>query len=258
MTQGIPQSQTFEFHGKERPYAVIIGVYNEGAKFTRQLSELQPFRAQADVIIADGNSTDGATSADALKGNARTLIINTDAQRGLSVQYRIALNYALQQGYKGVIMVDGNGKDGMDAVPKFIAKLEEGYDFLQGSRFLPGGEHKNTPIDRVIGIRLVFNPIMNIASRFWYTDAINGYKACNAAFLSDPRVQPFRSVFTRYNLQYYVNYIAPRLKFRVAEIPVSRNYPNDGQPYSKIVGVGARIKILRELFETVTGKYNIK
>ena len=256
ITEMVPVTTLHEFHQKTSSYALIIGVYDEGEPFTRQLESLQPYRKLVDIIIADGNSTDGATAPEALQSQSRALLINEDAKRGLSVQYRSALHYALAQGYQCVIMMDGNGKDGVSAITDFVRKLEEGYDFVQGSRFLPGGFHQHTPLDRVLGIRFVFNPIMHIASGFRYTDAMNGFKACSRSFLSDPRVQPFRDVFVRYNLQYYLNYIAPKLGVRMTEIPVSRSYRNDHTPQSKIIGLRSRFKILLELFGTVTGRYD--
>jgi dolichol-phosphate mannosyltransferase len=258
MNESVPLSQRYEFQPKQKSYALIIGVLNEGEKITQQLVKLQPYRQQVDIILVDGGSDDGATSVDALRDTVRTLLINQDRQRGLSVQYRIALHYALAEDYQGIIMMDGNGKDGPDAIPRFIEKLEAGYDFVQGSRFLKGSHHENTPVDRVLGVRLVFSPIMSLGSGFFYTDAINGFKGCSSSFLRDPRVQPFRSVFVRYSLQYYLNYIAPKLKLRVTEIPVSRVYRKDGLPHSKIIGLRARFKILGEMFATVLGHYNVK
>lgn len=256
MTYPMPRCETFAFHARTSPYALVIGVYNEGEKFTRQLEALQPYRKMLDIIIADADSTDGASSRETLEHRVCALLVNKDERRGLSVQYRMALAYALSQGYEGIIMMDGNGKDGVEALPLFIAKLKEGYDFIQGSRFMPGGHHKNTPIDRVIGIRFVFNPIMRLFCGFAYTDAMNGYKACSRTFLLDPHVQPFRDVFVRYSLQYYFNYRAAKLKIRIAEVPVSRVYTIDKAPHSKIVGLRARLKILCELFNTVMGCYN--
>ena len=254
----IPLCQIHEFHPKQASYALVIGVYNEGEKFTRQLASLQPYRTLVDIIIADGGSDDGATTPENLGDSVRTLLINHDAQRGLSVQYRAALHYALAQGYAGIVMMDGNGKDGVEALPQFVAALQEGVDFVQGSRFMRGGLHKNTPLDRVIGIRFIFNPIMWIASGFHYSDAMNGFKGCSRTFLTDAYVQPFRDVFVRYNLQYYLNYIAPKLGMRIVQIPVSRCYHNENSPHSKIIGLRSRLSILKELFNTVLGRYNPK
>lgn len=256
MIQNTPQHNLTEFHPRQNAVALIIGVLNEGEKFTGQLESIQPYRHLVDIIIADGGSNDGATSPQALKDKTRALLINTSSQRGLSVQYRIALAYALSQGYNAAIMMDGNGKDGADAIPRFIEALNKGADFVQGSRFLPGGQHENTPLIRTIGIRLIFNPLMYLATGYRYTDAMNGFKAVSRAYLEHPHLQPFRNIFLGYNLQYYLNYAAPRLKCRIYEIPVARNYRTDLRVQSKIVGPKAYFRILRELIETITGQYN--
>ena len=44
--------------------------------------------------------------------------------------------WALQRGYQGVITIDGNNKDSIEDVLRFIEKLVEGYDLIQGSRFV--------------------------------------------------------------------------------------------------------------------------
>ena len=256
MTSHIPAFTSHLFHPRRHDTALLIGVLNEGDQFTRQLTALQAYRGQVDILIADGGSTDGATSQAVLGTTVCALLINTSAQKGLSVQYRIGLAFALQQGYSAVIMMDGNGKDGAEAIPRFITALQNGADFVQGSRFLPGGEHKNTPLIRLAGIRFVFNPLMSLATGYRYTDAMNGFKAVSRTLLEDSRLQPFRDIFTRYNLQYYLNYRVPRLKMRVTEIPVSRNYRANVRVQNKIRGINAWMSILRELFATVTGRYN--
>lgn len=47
--------------------------------------------------------------------------------------------WALQRGYKGVATIDGNNKDSIEDVLKFVEKMIEGYDFVQGSRFIKRG-----------------------------------------------------------------------------------------------------------------------
>jgi dolichol-phosphate mannosyltransferase len=242
------------FHERRCSYALLIGVYNENGFITRQVEKLQRYRGEVDILIADGGSSDGATSAANLRSSVRALLTND--KRGLSAQYRGAIEYALAEGYEGIIMMDGNGKDGVEALPHFIEKLKTGYDLVQGSRFMPGGLHRNTPIIRLLSIRCIFNPVMRLASGFSYTDGINGFKGCSRSFLLDSRVQPLRDVFVHYNLQYYLNYIAPKLKFKTMEIPVSRVYSSAVSGHTKIRGIGAYMAILGELASTVLGLYN--
>ena len=56
---------------------------------------------------------------------------------------RMAFAWALARGYKGVATIDGNGKDGPDAIPRFVECLEAGSDHVQGSRFVRSGVSEN-------------------------------------------------------------------------------------------------------------------
>jgi hypothetical protein len=244
------------FGPKRHAFMCVAGVLNEGEKFRAQLARMQPLAAVADVMVADGGSTDGATDPELLRASGVRTLLVLEGGKGLSDQYRAAFAYCLEQGYDGVIMVDGNGKDGVEAVMTFMARLREGYDFVQGSRFLRGGYHANTPLDRLIAIRCIFTPIMRIASGFRYTDAINGFKAVSARLLRDERMGALRDVFEGYTLQYYLNLRAPKLGFRVCEVPVRRIYPTSGPVPSKIGGLKGRARILWQLAKVLCGVYH--
>ncbi len=249
-----PVFETHEFHEKRTCYCLIAVILNEGDRIKNQLQRMKQNAALADIIIADGRSSDGSTDPDFLQSvGVRSLLI-TD-ERGLCTATRMGLAYAMEQGYEGIIMVDGNGKDGVEALPAFIEKLDAGYDMIQGSRFMKGGIHKNTPLERYIGVRYVIAPIMAI-SGFWYTDPTNAFRAISMQFLQNERIQPIRQIFVRFNLQHYLIYRAAKLKFKVCEIPVVRVYPDDGTIPTKIVSFRSKMLILQELFATILGRYN--
>jgi dolichol-phosphate mannosyltransferase len=69
-------------------------------------------------------------------------------------------------------------------------------------------------------------------------------------------VLPFRDVFDTYNLHYYLSVRAPRLGYRVKEVPVARIYPESGPTPTKISGLAGKSAILKLLWMTVMGKYN--
>src|SRR5690606_15118792 len=104
----------------------------------------------------------------------------------------------------GVIAIDGNDKDDPTAIPAFAAALDRGVDHVQGSRYLPGGHHEHTPLLRHAGVRLLHAPLISRAAGVRYTDTTNGFRGYSATLLRDPRVQPFRHVFSRYELHYYL------------------------------------------------------
>ena len=250
----IPAFETHAFFEKRTRYCVIIVIWNEGERIQNQLRRMKERAMLADIIIADGRSTDGSTDHDFLRAMGVRILLITD-ERGLCTATRMGLAYAMEQGYEGVVTIDGNGKDGVEALPDFIRELDNGYDVVQGSRFMKGGVHKNTPLERYVGVRYVIAPLIALGG-FWYSDPTNAFRAMSARFLQDPRVQPFRREFVRFNLQFYLIYRAAKLGFKVREIPVVRTYPDDGSVPTKIVSLHSKYLIIKELLLTVTGRYN--
>jgi len=241
---------------RRRAYALVIPVINEGERIRAQLLRIAAEAPPVDVVIADGGSTDGSLDPRFLReAGVRALLVKTGAGR-LGAQLRMAYAWALDEGYAGVVTMDGNGKDGVEAIRAFCAKLDEGYDYVQGSRYVSGGRAINTPRDRKVGGRLIHAPLLSLAGRRWYTDTTNGFRAYSARYLTDERVAPFRHVFARYELLFYLTARAGQLGYRTAEIPVTRAYPAGEAPPTKISGLRGRLEMLGELFRVAAGRYN--
>ena len=240
---------------RQRRWAACVFVINEGEKVRRQLREMRAGGATVDLIVADGGSTDGSLDEDLMREvEARALLVKTGPGK-LSAQMRMAFDYCMAEDYEGVIVIDGNGKDGLEALPRFVAALEGGWDHVQGSRYMAGGHHENTPLSRHLAVRLLHAPLISLAAGFHYTDTTNGFRAYSRRLLLDPAIGLFRPCFDRYQLHYYLAIEAARRGFRVKEIPVSRSYPPAGKTPTKIKGIGGQLAVLRQLFDVCRGKY---
>lgn len=244
-----------EWFPRRTRYCVAIPVLNEGDRLRGQLVAMKERAELADIVIADGGSSDGSTDPGFLQSCGVRALLPV-AEPGLSAATRVALAYALRQGYEGIVTVDGNGKDGVDALPLFLRRLDEGFDLVQGSRFIRGGVHRNTPWERLVGIRLVIAPLLAAAGGVWLSDPTNGFRALSRRLLEDPRIQPLRPVFVRFNLQHYLVHRAAALGFRVTEVPVRRVYPAEGPVPTKIVGWEAKFAVFRELLDVIAGRLN--
>ena len=253
----IPKFKIKIFSKKKTNYCLCIPVINEGQKFIDQLSKMKQLAIDkmVDIIILEGGSIDGSTNKTVLKSfNVSTLLVKVGSGK-LSAQLRMGYSFALEMGYKGIITVDGNNKDSFEDIPSFTKALDSGYDFVQGSRFINGGEAVNTPLMRIIAIKYIANPIINYCSGFKYTDTTNGFRGYSNKLLNNPSVLPFRNIFNSYELIQYLSVRAPQTGNSVIEIPVKRKYPKKGKTPTKI-NFFDHFKIIIMILKTSIGVYD--
>jgi dolichol-phosphate mannosyltransferase len=253
----VPAYQITWHRPRRHRWAICVFVINEGEKVRKQLRAMKDHAGLIDLIVADGGSSDGSLDPTIMEeADARALLVKTGPGK-LSAQMRMAIDYCMTEGYDGIVVIDGNGKDGLDGIPSFVTALEEGWDHIQGSRFIPGGHHENTPPSRYLAVRLLHAPLISLASGFHYTDTTNGFRAYSRQLLMDPQVAVFRSCFDRYQLHYHLAIEAVRRGFRVKELPVSRVYPASGGTPTKIRGIRGLVAVLRQLLDVCRGKYRV-
>lgn len=258
MSYGVPKFSSFEFDDRSKDYCVLIPIINEKGLIEKELE--RAFNAEvyrvADIVICDGGSTDGCTDHDDLKKfKVNTLLVKEDKGKQ-GAQLRMGFSWAIKRGYKGFITIDGNNKDSIEDVPRFIEKLNEGYAFIQGSRFVKGGQAINTPLSRTIAVKLIHAPIISMTAHKRYTDTTNAYRGYSSEYITDPRVDIFRDIFDTYELLAYLSVRADQLKMKTCEIPVTRAYPKTGNTPTKIHGFSGNWLLFKILIQNAFGKFN--
>lgn len=253
----VPSFDTPLWLGRKHIWCVVIPVINEGGRIKNLLTKIAELNIQdmADIIIADGGSTDGSLELHTLQPlGVRGLLVKT-APGKLSAQLRCAYAFALDQGYAGVVTIDGNDKDDPVAIPHFIKALEQGVDFVQASRFVAGGVAENTPKLRDLAIRFIHAPLLSLCSGFKWTDTTQGFRAYSRKMLLDPKVAPFRDIFVTYELLAYLSYRVPKLNYRCVELATVRRYPK-GEIPTKISTFKGNLSVLKILLNACVGRYN--
>lgn len=254
---GVPKFECIEYGERTKDYVVLIPVINEGERILKELYRALKHNISdfADIVLCDGGSTDGCTDEAKLKKlKVNTLLTKQDIGKQ-GAQLRMGIWWALKRGYKGIITIDGNNKDSIEDVPRFIEKLEEGYDFVQGSRFIKGGRAINTPLLRLISVKLIHAPIISLTARQHFTDTTNAFRAYSSRYLRDDRVQPLRDIFMTYELLAYLSVRATQIGMRACEIPVTRAYPQTGKIPTKISFFKGNSELLKILFQNLLGMY---
>lgn len=255
---GVPKFACMEFENRTNDYALLIPVINEGNRIRKELERAgnAEISKAVDIVICDGDSSDGSTDTALLQHlNVNTLLVKKDTGKQ-GAQLRMGIWWALQRGYQGIVTIDGNNKDSIEDVPRFVAKLKEGYDFVQGSRYVKGGRGINTPFIRAAALRLIHAPIISLTAHYKFTDSTNAFRAYSAAYLTDERVQPLRDVFASYELLAYLSVRATQIGMKACEIPVTRAYPSVGKMPTKISFFKGNWELLKILMKNFRGDYN--
>lgn len=256
-TTGVPKFECKELNPKQNTYCLCIPVINEGERIRKELERAKAAGIDQiiDIIICDGGSTDGSVATELMRSLGVNTLLTKLENGKQGTQLRMGFWWALQRGYEGIVTIDGNNKDSIEDVPVFIQKLQEGVDFVQGSRFIPGGKAINTPPIRYISVRLLHAPVISLAARHWFTDTTNAYRAYSKRYLTDGRVQPLRDIFVSYELLAYLSSRATQLGMSACEVPVTRAYPKTGKTPTKISFFKGNYELLKVLFRNLFGYY---
>ena len=208
---GVPDYLVQQFRERQHDLALVIPVINEDGRITRQL--------RADP------GPGPARRRDHRRWRQRRRLHRTQLLAGLGVRALLtktgpgqavgATAHGLPlRARRGLHRChhDGRQRQGRSARHRHDRRaLRAGDDFVQGSRFVPGGRAENTPWERYLAIRLVHAPITSLGARHWFTDTTNGFRGHSRRLLTDPRVAPFRDVFETYELLAYLPIRAARL-----------------------------------------------
>lgn len=103
-----------------------------------------------EVLVADNGSTDGSQDASRNSG-ARVIDV---FQQGYGAALMGGIAAARGQ---FIVMGDADGSYDFGDIPRFIAKLKEGYDLVMGNRFLGGIEPGAMPWHH----RYIGNPVLS-------------------------------------------------------------------------------------------------
>jgi len=234
----------------------IIPVYRDMSSILSVLAKFKKGVVDEICVVIDcGDREDISRIEEAAeKSETRAHLILNCERKGIGYALREGIDYALQKNYNVAVIMAGNGKDNPQEIPRLLQPiLEEGYDYVQGSRFLPGGKAVRNPFFRKIFSRL-YPFLWTLITGVTCTDVTNGFRAHRLGIFSDSRINIRQGWLDSYEMEYYLHFKILTSGYRTKEVPVSKTYPyNHKGGYSLISPFRDWWKIVGTLVYLVLG-----
>lgn len=132
---------------------IIVPTYNEKGNIEPLVGQLLSLPLDLGVIIVDDNSPDGTGDiADRLVAQYQdqVQVIHREGKLGLGTAYIAGFRRAMAEGADYIITMDADFSHPPDQIPNMVAKMEQGYDLVIGSRYVPGGRAVECTLPRRI------------------------------------------------------------------------------------------------------------
>src|SRR4051794_26471751 len=168
--------------GTEPELTIVLPCLNEAETLPTCISKAQAVLVEhgidGEIVVADNGSTDGSTEIATSMG-ARLVPVERQG-------YGSALMGGIQAARgKYVVMADADDSYDLLELPKFVEKLREGYDLVQGCRLKTGGG-RVLPGAMPLLHRRWGNPMFSRMARSWFrsplTDVYCGFRGFTKAF----------------------------------------------------------------------------
>jgi len=205
--------------------AVVAPAYNEQGKIgqvvKKVLAVAPTLPCDVMMVAVDDCSTD-ATSTEAEKAGA--VVLRHERNRGVGAGIRTGIDWARERGYDVVVPIAGDDQHEPAELGRLLAPIVSGEaDFVQGSRWLPGGRVENIPFTRRALTRL-YAWMVRVLVGFRCTDGTNGLRAFRLSIFDDPRINLWQPWLDTYELEPYLLYQALRTRVRLVEVPCTVRY----------------------------------
>ena len=203
---------------------MIAPAFNERGKIEKIAGKV-PFDIVDTFLVVDDGSTDGTKEVAEIDG---VRVISHETRMGVGNAIRSGYRLAKEENFDIVVVIAGNNKDDPTEVTRLLDPIcDDDYDFVVGSRYLPGGTYGgDMPLYRVFATKFLHPFIVRLFCRHKVTESTNGYRAAKVSLLDHPKINLDQPWLADYQLEMYLIMKVHMLKdVRVVEVPVSKIYP---------------------------------
>ena len=229
--------------------AVIVPALNEDGKIGRVLDKL-PRDGRFEAIVVDDGSTD--RTGDEAREHGAAVVIRHEQRGGVGAAIRDGWRAGMARQRPYLALVSGDDQHEPEELAAALdALLAADADYLQGSRWMPGGQVIGAIGGRARGTR-IYSLAFSVLVGRRMTDATNGFRIFRSSLLSDPQIDLDQRWLDDYDLEPYVLYRAITRGHRVIEYPVTVRYHRN-ESYTKMRGMKDWWRLFRPALLLRTG-----
>ncbi|HTB84393.1 MAG TPA: polyprenol monophosphomannose synthase [Candidatus Sulfotelmatobacter sp.] len=215
------------------PALIILPTVNERENLPRMVAALLALPAKVDVLVMDGNSSDGTGQiADELAAKHPEIHVIHEAKKGgLGRAYLAGFKWALERGYEFIFEMDCDFSHQPEEIPNFL-KAAENADLVLGSRY-SGGRSRvvNWPLRRLL-LSKSAGMYVRLVTGMPISDPTGGFKCFRRRALQALYLDGIEC--NGYGFQIELTNKLWRDGFRVVEVPIT--FPDRTHGESKMTG----------------------
>ena len=204
---------------------VLVPVYNEEKNILILLNKIKTNIGPDDeiIVIEDGSSD---ASLDTIKSFDCKIIAHPE---NLGKGRSLIDGINLSQG-DVIIFIDGDGQDDPSEIPKLINGINQGYDFVIGSRFVPEANpiiKKRYDVKALSPVNFLGNRILTYLLNNLFSlnihDSQSGFKCFVAS-----KIKSLDLISQRYEIETEIIIKSKKKKLKILEVPVYRYERKNG------------------------------
>jgi dolichol-phosphate mannosyltransferase len=197
---------------------VVVPTYNERENLPRLAERLFTLPVKVDLLVVDGNSTDGTSQlADEMAARHPEIqVLHQAAKNGLGRAYIAGFKWALERSYEFVFEMDGDLSHDPDDIPALLEAATNA-DLVLGSRYVNGIRVINWPLRRLM-LSTGAARYVRIVTGMPFSDPTGGYKCFRRRALQAINLDAVES--NGYSFQIEMTHKLWRQGMRVAEVPI--------------------------------------
>jgi glycosyltransferase involved in cell wall biosynthesis len=212
----------------DRRTLVVVPAYQEEQALPGTLKELHDVVPELDVLVVDDGSRDTTAKVAAAAG---VRVARLPFNLGVGAAVRTGLRYAVDNGYRRVVVVDADGQHDPATIAGLLGALDDGADMVIGSRFAAPEDAANITVGRTRSRAMKsLHRVVRWQTGQSFTDTTSGFRAFDG---------PVVAMLAR---DYPVEYLADtvevllmvcRAGYKVVEVPVAMRTRAGGQPSTR-------------------------